>query len=1313
VRYTLDDTTPTASSPIYTQPLSYTSNTTVTAAIFLGNTIISAPTSAYFLDNLNTVDTDGIGIPDYWQLEYFGYIGVDPDSDPDGNGYTLLQDFQMGSDPTNYFSQGHSLITPAIAATSGNNQTSPTSDYTPQPLVVTITDSSSGAVLANAPVTFSVTSGGGQIATYRGGPPSTSLSLTTNSSGAVQIYYLQPATAGVTSAIGVASGGQSITLGASSEIPPPAVVGLNDSRDNPGESDLSWTLPANGAITSITIQQSTDGGLTWTTIATLDPTATSYTVSNLDPSQSYSFRADFSNSSGSTDSSTGTSTAMAAPQNLTGTIQLGTDPAGQPGGENMNLSWTASPGATLYVIDRENLATGVWTSAYAASSTTTYSDTAYAVAIQESPGFHYRVSAIGPAGVSGSSNEYPVSRYAVIDLGTTFFPSKITNSGYILESDYDFAAVWHNGQITTLQPASPPFLGEGGELIGNWFVYDIGEDGTVKGLETDYSPDGTGGYMEVGDYMDTWAPGSTTPTTSPYDGSFNDINNYAANQDGDTITWHTLESPDEYYFDSTPLDFAPSGLSSRLTTGTTINAYVVGDAWGTDPGLVWWDLATGTTHTDLINKEFEGEASINAATATVVDANGNSTVAPAVQILGVGGTLWEMDPTTGTFGAPSNLSDLLPAGGDWVPFGFGVMTLNEQGRETGCALNNGGAIVGAAFRLDENGNPVTRPDGTIIMHGVMHLPAELAVDANRDGTIAMANYNPTGAPVDTTSQTQPFRFWVNDGQNVAEDTAALYGDQVPSGSANYLAGTINLKGDLENFTRLWIYTGGLQSAIQSGAIKVALQWQNVTSGAPAINVYQAVSSDGGTEYLNDDTTAGNQIAGTYGTAVAKVTGTSPVVLPASLFSNLSSTNSLTYCLFEGAHAGNGELVMVFEDSNGNVIGQGGQVYMSLKTVTDMYEQAQVTPPGPTDIADPYSFPGTGNWNSSTPTNDTHGPPSYAAGGPPPTVGYNNTTSSNFEHPADETKNCILFVHGWNVTNQRYLPQSIECFTRLWLQGYKGLYAAIRWPGDVTGSDTGGATVTADNAQDYFEIEYRAFKYGGAVKQYASFLEGPGQGYTVGVMAHSMGNIVSSEALHQGANFEYVMMDAAVSSRCYDTSASLEFAGVTFNPPDLYTSGGYGGYFSGLSGLINCYNPLDSALTGNNSTLLGNTKSWEAANTVLKGQTDLANTSYVFTGGVGVQLQYNGATMAHPQYYYRDVFANTVTNYHESMAMYAETRTQAAGTEQIGGAVSANVYMQNYFPNSDGHSPQFDLDVSDSSGGAMQFYQQVLTELNFQ
>src|SRR5258706_16424560 len=49
-------------------------------------------------------DSDGDGLPDDWELRYFGSLSADgggPGDDPDHDGMSNLEEYQSGTDPTN------------------------------------------------------------------------------------------------------------------------------------------------------------------------------------------------------------------------------------------------------------------------------------------------------------------------------------------------------------------------------------------------------------------------------------------------------------------------------------------------------------------------------------------------------------------------------------------------------------------------------------------------------------------------------------------------------------------------------------------------------------------------------------------------------------------------------------------------------------------------------------------------------------------------------------------------------------------------------------------------------------------------------------------------------------------------------------------------------------------------------------------------------------------------------------------------------------------------------------------------------------
>jgi hypothetical protein len=66
---------------------------------------------------LIAVDSNGNGLNDDWEIANFGQLGVNPSADPDGDGFTNLQEFQAGTNPND----AHSAPVIATATPSGND----------------------------------------------------------------------------------------------------------------------------------------------------------------------------------------------------------------------------------------------------------------------------------------------------------------------------------------------------------------------------------------------------------------------------------------------------------------------------------------------------------------------------------------------------------------------------------------------------------------------------------------------------------------------------------------------------------------------------------------------------------------------------------------------------------------------------------------------------------------------------------------------------------------------------------------------------------------------------------------------------------------------------------------------------------------------------------------------------------------------------------------------------------------------------------------------------------------------------------------
>lgn len=61
--------------------------------------IYSRALSPEKITSLYNLDEDANGLPDWWEMEFFGQIGQDPNADLDGDGLTNLQEFLLGTNP--------------------------------------------------------------------------------------------------------------------------------------------------------------------------------------------------------------------------------------------------------------------------------------------------------------------------------------------------------------------------------------------------------------------------------------------------------------------------------------------------------------------------------------------------------------------------------------------------------------------------------------------------------------------------------------------------------------------------------------------------------------------------------------------------------------------------------------------------------------------------------------------------------------------------------------------------------------------------------------------------------------------------------------------------------------------------------------------------------------------------------------------------------------------------------------------------------------------------------------------------------------
>jgi hypothetical protein len=536
---------------------------------------------------------------------------------------------------------------------------------------------------------------------------------------------------------------------------------------------------------------------------------------------------------------------------------------------------------------------------------------------------------------------------------------------------------------------------------------------------------------------------------------------------------------------------------------------------------------------------------------------------------------------------------------------------------------------------------------------VMLVPASLVVDADRNGAIDIDSGS------DNTTEDKPFRFWSNDDDDGVDPVGS---DTAPAVRKDSQDSYISNNRDLEDFARLHLYLGGLQDSFvgTNPKLKIGLKWKNVTSGAPSIRVFRTPAAQQGSDDYLKDAAAGTTLRATANaqTTALLVSGTSSVMLPVSFLDALSTTQPNAWFVFEGVTEGKGQLVITIHKPDGTEIGEGPGVWIDLKNIKKMYQRVKALADGGDNIATPSDFTGPSDNNIPNPVM------SWA----------DDANGYTFEAPSGETKTCIVMVHGWNQTYERATMYAETAFKRLWQRGYKGRFVRFRWPtyiGEFT----------------YNDSEYRAWKCGQSLQLYLDSIPRGSGGFTVNMIAHSMGNIVAGEALRRGASVtNYALWNAAVPASCYDGSAALNQGWGYTHPnddPDSFTRNlTYQGRLAGVSGnLINFFLPADDALV-----------KWEWNNDS-PGVAGRFNTLgfkpqpyNAFTTGYG----YDRAAATGQKLFitFMTAFGRYLVDAHEAMAYAVQSPTLTVGAEgRTAGAISDSVGMQ-AFGFGDVHSAQF-------------------------
>lgn len=451
--------------------------------------------------------------------------------------------------------------------------------------------------------------------------------------------------------------------------------------------------------------------------------------------------------------------------------------------------------------------------------------------------------------------------------------------------------------------------------------------------------------------------------------------------------------------------------------------------------------------------------------------------------------------------------------------------------------------------MDPKSTPGKEGTWKVVMY---HINAD--VDANRDGSIAF------GDASDRTKAPKPFRYWINNDRDKAHpidlDTIPDWEqddvDESEKPVADCDEAGITCDRDLEDLTRMWVDLSGLPSDIDLNDSSISVKAHiEAISGSPTITLFRAVETDGGLHYLHDDdvynpgATGWNQWHDGYESELCSV-GSAIVDIPKIAYTSEGRIGSIRL-LFEGKKIGDGKVIIeCFKGSS--KIATSQPIYIKLAEAKDMYETWTVGDVDKTGVDYDKKW-----W---------------------PAAVAQPVTGQDLPSPeTDEEKDYFMFVHGWNMPPWEKETFASTAFKRLWHQGFKGRFGAYRWPtfwwtvGEGNGGiNTGPLQGWVPLLDNFDASEQHAWN---SAKPLYNLLNDRALIFNINgkskvkLYGHSMGNVVSSEAMRQfGSNpgskppDVYVSAQAALSAHVWNNTtprrdAIFGLPSTVFIVPDIY------------------------------------------------------------------------------------------------------------------------------------------------------------------